>query len=148
MHIARSCHLCLRRPQNQSCEETDVLLRLAANKQNGANFRSAEASRPKCSPTPLVQTSDYRHDTDHDNGGRQCARCTHGSRLQSIQHIELQQSTKYNNYQAAACFGRIRSPPRSSLRAKLRRSATTKPGLAEVTSRLELTIDAPGRTAS
>ena len=48
-----------------------MLLRFATTTQNAANFRHAEASPQECSTRPLVQTGDYRNDTD-DGGGRQC----------------------------------------------------------------------------
>ena len=51
--------------QRGSCaKRAVVLLRLGTNAQNGKNFRNAEASRQRCSPHPLVQTIDSRHDTD------------------------------------------------------------------------------------
>ena len=56
--------------QRGSCaKRAVVLLRLGTNTQNGKNFRNAEASRQRCSPHPLVQTIDSRHDTDDDDDG-------------------------------------------------------------------------------
>ena len=46
-----------------------TLSRLATNTQNWKNFRTTEASRQRCSPHPLVQTIDNRHDTDDEACG-------------------------------------------------------------------------------
>ena len=51
--------------------EAFMLLLLTTSTQNWKNFRNAEVSRLGCSPHPLVQTREHRHDAD-DDGGKQC----------------------------------------------------------------------------
>ena len=142
-----SSHVCTSRARVTDAEdshrinvsqEAHVLLRLATNRM-GKTFGARKCPGYGAVPTHLCRQATYRHDSDHDSGGRQCAQATivmtqtmtsaadnaHGALME----------TDYNRYNTSSCN-------------KTRSTATTKPGLAETTLRLELTTDAPRCKAS